>query len=231
MQPLASFYRSLIHLFYPHCCEICGNDLTEAEEVLCLACLHQLPVTPLQADNDHPAARIFHGRVNVQHATAIYYYTQPSPLQQLIYQFKYRQRQDIARYMGRQMGLQLLQYPWLSEISALVPVPLHPQRKRQRGYNQSALLAAGIATIIQKPVKEILSRSHFKHSQTKHNRETRWQNVAQAFHIHHHTTYSRDHFLLVDDVITTGATTEACCHQLLSTGASVSICSLALAIR
>ncbi|ASZ10489.1 ComF family protein [Chitinophaga pendula] len=231
MQPLVSFYRSLVHLFYPHCCEICGQDLTDAEEVLCLTCLHQLPATQCLSHNDHPAARIFQGRINVQHAAAIYYYIQPSPLQQLVYQFKYHQRQDIARYMGRQMGLQLLQFPWIQEITAIVPVPLHRQRQRQRGYNQSALLANGIAAIIQQPVKELLYRSHFKHSQTKHNRETRWQNVTQAFHIKHPATYARDHFLLVDDIITTGATTEACCLQLLKTGANVSICSLAMAVR
>lgn len=231
IRTLAALYSSLLHLFFPNNCECCSQDLTAEENILCLSCRHQLPETSFEQYTGNPVEHIFQGRVNIQHAAAVFYYTHPSPLQHLVYQFKYKQRKDIALYMGRQMGLQLLKSPWIQDISLIVPVPLHAGRKRKRGYNQSALLADGISAVIRKPVMDMLARTRFRQSQTLHNRETRWKNVEQAFRLKQTSLHPEEHILLIDDVITTGATSEACCHELLRTGAKVSICSLSLAIR
>jgi ComF family protein len=221
---------SLLHLFYPHTCDGCGIDLTAKEEVLCLHCQQQLPRTGYQHYPANPVAKIFRGRVNIRHAMAAYYYRKASLLQSLIYQFKYHNRKDIALQLGRQTGYLLLQCKWVHEINCIIPVPLSTSRERHRGYNQAVLLATGIAAVIKKPViTHVLTRKNYHSSQTKKNRASRWENVEEAFSLQHAHVIRNQHVLLVDDVITTGATTEACCQTLLQEKVAVSICSLAYA--
>ncbi|PSL49165.1 ComF family protein [Chitinophaga niastensis] len=222
-----SLLSPLVHLFYPHCCEVCGTDLPQTEELLCLRCMQALPATNFHRHANNPVALIFNGRALVQQATAAYYYSQSSGLQQLIHQFKYRQRPDIANWLGKQMGYMLKESTWLSTIDCIVPVPLFPRKEKLRGYNQATLLANGIAHVTQLPVQpKALSRQQFTSTQTKKGRTGRWQNVADAFQAND-TSICNRHLLLVDDVITTGATTEACCNALLQAGAQVSVCCLA----
>jgi ComF family protein len=219
---------SLVHLFYPHICEGCGRDLVRTEQVLCLHCSRRLPATGFQQYTHNPVEKIFWGRINIRHAMAAYYYTQASILQKLIHQFKYHQRKDVALHLGRQMGQMLLQSAWLYEIDCIVPVPLYAARERQRGYNQAALLANGIAGVVQKPLlPHVLERSMQVSSQTRKNRTDRWANVSRVFTVKKPGELQGRHVLLVDDVITTGATTEACSRALLAAQATVSICSLA----
>jgi len=227
---LTRLYASLLHLFYPRNCDTCGTDLSGKEEVLCLQCQHALPVTNFQQYEDNPVEKIYRGRTPIQHAMAGYYYTQSSHLRQLIHLLKYQGRKDIALYLGRQMGYMLTNTKWLHEINCIVPVPLNSAKEKQRGYNQSALLAQGIATIIQKPViTNALYRHKHTSTQTHKNRADRWQNVATVFAPANIQSVSGQHVLLIDDVITTGATTEACSNILLTANATVSIGSLAFA--
>lgn len=221
---------SLLDLFYPHTCDGCGTDLTRTEKVLCIRCLRRLPLTGYQHLPHNPVEKIFWGRVNIRHAMAAYYYRKSSLLQQLIYQFKYDQREDIATHLGQQMGALLLQSGWLYEINSIVPVPIHPTKLQQRGYNQAMLLANGVAAITGKPVmEEILFRNNYSPSQTNKGRLLRWQNVSNVFSIRPTDQLKDQHVLLIDDVLTTGATLEACSSLLLSAGAAVSICTLAFA--
>ncbi|WP_177230550.1 ComF family protein [Chitinophaga sp. CF118] len=227
---MRTLLSSLLHLFYPHTCDGCGNDLTRSEEVLCLHCKQQLPYTRFQYHAGNPVEKIFWGRVDVRHAMAAYYYKKTSLLQSLIHQFKYHNRKDIALYLGRQTGNILLQCEWLHEISCIIPVPLNSSRERRRGYNQATLLANGISSVIKKPViSHVLTRENYLSSQTKKNRELRWENVEAAFSLKHAADIRDKHVLLVDDVITTGATTEACCQALRQEKTEISICSLAYA--
>jgi ComF family protein len=227
---MRSLLSSLLHLFYPHTCDGCGTDLTSSEEVLCLTCQEKLPRTGYQHYPANPVAKIFRGRADIRHAMAAYYYRKASLLQSLIYQFKYHNRRDIALQLGRQTGYMLLQSKWLHEINCIIPVPLSKARERHRGYNQAALLAEGIATVIKKPViSHVLTRKSYRSSQTNKNRILRWENVEEAFSLQHAHVIRNQHVLLVDDVITTGATTEACCQVLLREKVNVSICSLAYA--
>jgi ComF family protein len=224
---LTSLLSPLVHLFYPHCCEVCGTDLPKADELLCLRCQQALPATNFHRYPDNPVSLIFNGRVPVQQATAAYYYSKSSGLQQLIHQFKYKQRPDIATWLGRQMGYMLQESSWLPAIDCIVPVPLFPRKEKLRGYNQATLLANSIGHVTQLPIQpKALSRQIFTSTQTRKGRTGRWQNVADVFQAND-TFINKQHVLLVDDVITTGATTEACCNALIATGAQVSICCLA----
>jgi ComF family protein len=224
-----SLLSPLVHLFYPHCCELCGTDLRQTDELLCFRCQQALPVTHFHRYPANPVEKIFSGRVMIQQAAAIYYYNRSSGIQQLIHRFKYRQRPDIATWLGRQMGFQLRESAWAADIDFLAPVPLFPRKERLRGYNQATLLANGIAGVLHLPVHpQTLYRQQFTSTQTRKGRTERWQNVAAVFHTGGNQL-SGSHVLLVDDVITTGATTEACCAALLEAGARVSVCCLAYA--
>jgi ComF family protein len=227
---MRNLLSSLLHLFYPHVCDGCGTGLTPTEEVLCLSCHNKLPRTGYQHYPANPVAKLFRGRADIRHAMAAYYYRKTSLLQSLIYQFKYHNRKDIALQMGRQIGYMLLQSKWLHEIDCIIPVPLSKSRFRHRGYNQAAILANGIAAVINKPViSHVLTRKNYRSSQTNKSRIMRWENVEDAFSLQHAHILKNQHVLLVDDVITTGATTEACCQALLPEKIVVSVCSLAYA--
>lgn len=223
----------LLHLMYPHTCECCGHDLTRREEVLCLRCSGKLPATGFQLMHHNPVEKVFWGRVPLQHATAGYYFGRHALLQQLVHQFKYHGRKDIALYMGRQLGLQLQQSSWWQQISLVVPVPLNSVRQRHRGYNQAALLAAGIAGVLGCRMEAgALARMSAVTTQTHKTRPERWENVATVFALQKPAAVQQQHVLLVDDVLTTGATLEACTRAIMEgSNVSVSVCSLACAIR
>ncbi|NSL89577.1 ComF family protein [Chitinophaga sp. Mgbs1] len=227
---IRSLLSPLVHLFYPHCCELCGTDLSRTDELLCMTCQDTLPATNFHLYTNNPVSGIFSGRLPVTQATAAYYYSQASGLQRLIHRFKYRQRKDIALWLGKQMGHMLQESAWAATVDAIVPVPLNPRKEKERGYNQAAVLAAGIASVLNRPVlPQALVRSQYTSSQTRKNRISRWENVQTVFSAD--SCVNGRHVLLIDDVITTGATTEACGHSLLEAGAGVSICCLAYAYR
>lgn len=202
-------------------------ELTQTEAILCLRCHRRLPFTGFQHIAGNPVEKIFLGRADIAHATATCYYRKGSLLQQLIYQFKYKQREDIAAHLGRQMGLALQQSRWLYETDCVLPIPIHPSKIRQRGYNQAAVLAGGITTVTQQPLLDILVRNHHSPSQTNKGRLLRWENVSDSFSLQQDIDLKDRHVLLVDDVITTGATIEACSRLLINAGARVSVCTLA----
>ncbi len=227
---MKSLLSSLLHLLYPHTCDGCGMELTDTEQILCIRCHKRLPFTGYQLLHDNPVEKIFWGRVNIRHAMAACYYRKNAFLQQLIYQFKYKQREDIATYFGRLMGHTLRQSSWLYEIDTILPIPMHPSKIRRRGYNQAMVLANGVAVATEKTLSDgILVRHLQTTSQTNKGRLSRWQNVSDSFLLHPNTDLKNKHILLVDDVITTGATLEACSRLLVNAGAAVSICALAYA--
>ena len=161
---------------------------------------------------------------------AAYYFSKASVMRKLVHQVKYKHKRELGVFLGKQMGQMLLQSHWIQEITCIVPVPVHPKREKARGYNQAALLAKGIAAVTGIPLlQQALIRTSFKGSQTSKGRILRWQNVSQAFQLINPAQFSADHILLVDDVITTGATTEACGRLFQDAKIPLSICCLAYA--
>jgi len=213
---LQNIKEALLHLAFPQVCAACGSDALPREQLLCLPCLEALPQTHFHLHHHNPIEKIFTGRLPLQHATAQYYFTKESGLQHLLHQMKYKDAKDLCVYMGRLMGQQLSQSNWIEDIDALVPLPLFAQRQRQRGYNQSALLCQGIAEVLQKPVlNDVVIRSSATESQTRKSRVERWQNMEGVFTLAHSSQLIDKHLLLVDDVVTTGATLESCGRTLL----------------
>ena len=216
---VAATARSLLHLFFPHCCAGCGSDVLSNEQLLCLSCTSRLPLTNFHRYADNPVAHIFRGRLPLINATSYLYFTKDSLLQHLMHQFKYKNRKEIGHWFGRRMGEALLESTCFTLPDALVPIPLFAARQRKRGYNQAAILCEGMAEMMGIPVwTEIVTRTTLTETQTRKNRIERWQNMEGRFSLQQAAAIRDKHLLLVDDVITTGATLEACGQAMLVAG-------------
>ncbi len=221
-------FRDFTVIMYPQLCAACGNVLLRQERVLCLRCMTELPRTGFHNDPENPVAQMFWGRVPVEHATAFMYFYGDSRYRQILYELKYRGRYHTGIEMGKMFGQELKSTPF-GKVDLVHPVPLHRRKKRKRGYNQSALLARGISEAMGKPVAEnLIRRVVYTGSQTSRSRYERWENVEKIFAAKDPDKLKGKHILLVDDVITTGSTLEACASALLALeGVSVSVAALA----
>jgi ComF family protein len=207
---------SVLHLVFPHVCVGCGSDLVSEKNKICFQCHDALPSTSFHLHGNNPIEKLFWGRLPVRNATAQYYFTRESLIQQLMHRFKYRGDKELGLFLGRLIGYQLNETNRFQKIDALIPMPLFPSKERKRGFNQATLLCEGISEVLQKPVlKEAVIRTMYTESQTKKNRIERWQNMEGRFQLANTEAINGKHLLLVDDVITTGATLEACGHELL----------------
>lgn len=216
MPLLKSTLDHLLHLFYPHLCTGCGNDVLATGQQLCLHCLMDLPVTNFFGRQGNPVEEIFYGRLDIQHGAAGYFFTKQSLLQHLLHQLKYRGNKDIGEYMGRLLGRIIQEHNAFATIDALVPLPLNPRKERRRGYNQATMLCRGMAAEMNLPVLEhAVIRKTYTESQTGMGRVNRWQNMDGVFAIADEQVLIGKHLLLVDDVVTTGATLEACGAEIL----------------
>jgi ComF family protein len=216
MPLLREIKESLLHLAFPHVCEGCGSDQLESAQLLCLRCLSSLPATNFHLHPNNPIEKIFWGRIPVTYAASQYYFTKESMMQHLMHQFKYKGNKELGLYLGQLMGFAFAGSNRFSFVDALVPLPLHRSKEHKRGFNQAALLCEGIATVLKKPVlKDAVTRRGSTESQTKKGRIQRWQNMEGRFEIGQTKALEGRHILLVDDVITTGATLEACGRELL----------------
>lgn len=218
MPLLKEIKDSLLHLAFPHVCEGCGTDNLQPEHLLCLRCMASLPSTNFHLHGNNPIEKIFWGRIPVTHATAQYYFTKESMMQHLMHQFKYKTNKDVGLFLGKLMGWAMKESDRFSHVNALIPLPLHKSKEHKRGYNQAAVLCEGISSVLDKPVlKEVVIRPEQTETQTKKGRVQRWQNMEGKFEIANSSAIENKHVLLVDDVVTTGATLEACDQELLKT--------------
>ena len=208
--------ESLLHLAFPHICEGCGTDIIPPDHYLCIQCLSKLPDTHYESHASNPVEKIFWGRLPITAATSKYYFTKDSILQHLLHQFKYRGHQRLGLYLGRRMGSMLINNPRFEDVEALVPLPLFPEKERRRGYNQAMVLCTGINEVWKRPIiNDAVVRIRATESQTKKNRIERWQNMEDRFQLKDPLALSHKHVLLIDDVVTTGATLEACGRAIL----------------
>lgn len=228
MEVLHHLRESLLHLVFPHVCEGCGTDVLQSDHALCLQCIVALPETRFHLHKDNPVEKIFWGRVPIVHATAQYYFTKESIMQQLMHTFKYRGNTELGFYLGRLTGRAIAASHRYDSIDVLLPLPLHPSKERRRGFNQATILCRGLSKELGVPVIEDgVSRRGHTETQTKKNRVARWQNMEGRFEVPAPSRLEGRHLLLVDDVVTTGATLEACVTELLKIpGVSVSIATL-----
>jgi len=224
---------SLVRLFYPDLCCACGQSLMRGEHVICLSCLMKLPETDFHTFSDNAVAKLFYGRINAVNATAMCFYEKGSLVQHLMHQLKYKSKPEIGVYFGRKLGKKLSESDLYKDVDAVIPIPLHPKKLKIRGYNQSKVIADGFVQAFSVPViEDVLVRVDFTQTQTRKNRWDRYQNVKDMFAVQYPEKIKGKHVLLVDDVITTGATIEACAKHLLAVeGVRVSIAGIASPAR
>lgn len=224
--------RDLINLLMPVLCPVCGSVLLKNERIICTGCIYELPRTRYSSYLENPVSRLFWGRIYVENATALFQYQKGSRFQRLIHELKYKDRQDIGWEMGRLLGIELKGSPFAS-ADTILPVPLHIKKHRQRGYNQCHPIAEGLSEILGIPWYSChLIRPSVSLTQTSKSRLDRWSNVDGIFEVKDPENLCGKHIILVDDVVTTGATLEACATALLSQeNIRVSIVTLAVALK
>ncbi|TXI33881.1 MAG: ComF family protein [Niabella sp.] len=216
MYNLKEIGNSILNLFYPVVCAGCGTDNLPAQSSLCIKCIHDLPATGFETIESNSIDHLLAGRIVFEKATAQYYFTKQSLIQELMHQFKYRGNKELGMQLGRLMGSQLKSSGRFENFDMLIPLPLFESKQRKRGYNQAAVLCNGISEMMNVPVEEsIVKRIMATETQTHKTRIERWLNMEGKFYVAEPNKISNKNILLVDDVITTGATLEACANAIL----------------
>ena len=214
---LSSWIDPIFWLYFPKNCPACGRPLRLFGANICGRCSQNLPETHFFEASNNPIEKIFYGRLPINAGAAAWYFHKNSALQALLFQLKYKSNKDVGLFIGKQMGALLAASERFDSIDALVPVPLHPQALSKRGFNQAALICEGIGQVWHKPVLTgAIARTKHTSTQTKQTRAERWDNMENAFTIKDPTSINGKHLLIIDDVITTGATIEACGKTLLT---------------
>ena len=233
MQIRFQFLRALLQLFFPHTCCGCNTVLLADNILFCLYCEESMPVTRFEYFASNPVEKIFWGRVEIQAAAAHVYFTSGSSIQQSLHLLKYKNKKQIGEYFGVRMGMAIRQCNRFSQCEVIVPLPLFTSREKKRGFNQARVIAEWISTQLEIPViSDAVIRSKKTETQTNKSRIERWKNMESTFEITNQQLIRGKHILLVDDVITTGASLEACALVLQNiTGVRVSICCLAYTVK
>lgn len=226
-----NFLKEFYLLLYPAECPSCDQLLIESERGFCLHCESELAYLNYPKGEDTPIEKLFWGLTPIQRATAFVQFVQGGITQTLLHELKYRSNYKVGQELGLRFGQQLVRTQFFSEVDYIVPVPLHFLRKWKRGYNQSEMIAKGMEQAMSIPVNiNNLVRRRSNATQTKKNRLERADNVQNIFALQQPQLFENKHILLVDDVVTTGATLQACAQALLeSKGARVSVATVAKA--
>ena len=220
-----------INLMFPDLCVVCGVNLQKNEHQLCLTCLHDIPRTNYHLIVDNPIERKFWGKVPIHRATSYFFFQKGSSFQKLLHILKYQGNKEIGELLGKYAAMDLLDSPDFDSVDLIIPVPLHPQKYRLRGYNQSEWIGKGISDILNKPVNTTsLQRIRENTTQTQKSVYERYENTEGIFQLCNKTELEGKHVLLIDDVLTTGSTLEACIVALLDApGIKISVFTLAVA--
>lgn len=202
-------------LLYPKLCLTCDNQLIKGEEFLCHICLDDLPYTGYLGMKNNPVKDIFTARVPLEYGAALLHFEKGNKTQKILHELKYRNRPELGNYMGRIIGREIAS-SLNPQRAAIIPVPIHPSKMRLRGYNQSYHLAEGISEITGiRVVYDLLIRAKKTSTQTRKKRYERWENVSAVFKVKKELLKDFERVMLVDDVVTTGATIESCALSLL----------------
>jgi len=215
---LRDVFSDFATLFFPDYCLGCSSSLLKDEDVLCSKCLLDLPKTDYWLRDENPITKKFFGRLPLKHGSAFLRFRKEGIVQHLLHQLKYKNHPEVGQKLGKIFGNKLKSTNAVFDL--IVPLPLHPSRQRRRGYNQSAKIAEGLSESLQIPYKEVCSRTVNTTTQTKKNRMERWENIHDVFVVKNPEQVQGKKILLVDDIITTGATLEACGQELIKAGCS-----------
>jgi ComF family protein len=231
MSYIYDLWDDFISLLFPRLCYGCGNHLMRNENLICTECYVTIPRTNFHTLNDNPVSQIFWGRCIIERAAVFSYYNKGSRIRNLIHNMKYKGIKEVGYELGRIYGNSLKGSDFIVGVDVIIPVPLHPSKKRMRGFNQSECISSGIADATGLAVDNVsLARITGSSTQTKRSRYDRWTNVEGIFTVTDPGLIKGKHILLVDDVITTGATIESCAGELLKMeGVKVSVAALAYA--
>lgn len=226
-----SYLNDLVSLLYPNLCMACSENLPSRGEIICLRCQYKLPKTNFHLEKDNPFTERFWGRLSLENGASLYHFVKGGRVQELLHRLKYLGKHEIGLRLGQWYGHQLRESPLYKDIDLIVPVPLHPRKERLRGYNQSAMFAKGLSESMGKPwSKNALLRNTFTETQTHKSRAERLENVLEVFEVANTKALESKHILLVDDVMTTGATLEACGSKILGVpGTKLSMVTIAIA--
>ncbi len=224
-------WEHFFNLLYPNLCVVCGENLLKSEQHICLSCLCSIPKTNYHCHPDNPIEKRFWGKVPIHRATAFFFFQKGSSFQKLLHALKYKGNKEIGWKIGQYAAVDLLESEDFMSVDVIIPVPLHPEKYKKRGYNQSEWIGKGLSEILEKPQDiTTLVRNKENTTQTKKSVFERYENTEGIFECTDIATLAGKHILLVDDVLTTGSTLEACVSALLKTeGIKVSIFTLAVA--
>lgn len=222
-------FKELFRIFYPELCVNCENQLSKNENTICTYCRHDLPLIRFENYTDNIIAKTFYGRVAIEKANALLYFRKTGITKKLIHDLKYKGNEEIGVFFGNWLGEIIKENNKFSDVDYLIPVPLHQKKLKKRGFNQVSKFGEKLSFHLKKPfVENILIRTSTSKTQTFKSRFERFNNIDTKFQLTDYTRFKNKHLLLIDDVITTGATLEACAKELQKTeGVKVSILTMA----
>lgn len=222
--------QHLFNLFYPDTCVCCDQYLLDQEKIICIECRLDLPFIETGNSTYNPLLETLKGKVFVEEGTSFLYYYPEGKVKKLIHQLKYKNNQKVGIFLGEWLGLKLLETKAYNSIDYIIPVPLHKDKLRLRGYNQLTKFGETLSSILNIEYLEgVLIRNTMAKTQTLKKRLDRFKSLVNNFSIINADLLKNKHVLLIDDVVTTGATLEACCNELLKVeGMKISIVTIAL---
>lgn len=232
---LKQLYNHLLHpvldVLFPKYCVACDSHLAASENIICFSCKHNLPYTKMeQLESNEMDIRMI-TKLPLEKAAALLFFVEKGLVREMLHRLKYQNRPEVGILMGELLAKQFQKADWFKNIDAIVPIPLHPKRQVKRGYNQSEIIAQGIANITDLPIlNKAVKRTKNTSSQTDKSRSQRLDNVKDAFMVHQAKSLNNKHILLLDDVFTTGATLSTCGKTMLEqSSCTLSLATLAIA--
>lgn len=228
---VSEIFHDFITLIYPRYCMGCQDGLIKGEDILCTRCIHELPRTNYHLEPENPIYKRLFGRIPIKFALAFLLFKKGGKVQHLLHELKYNNHPEIGRIIGRVYGEELRDNGYDKYFDSVISIPLHPVKQRRRGYNQSDEFARGLVQALNvNLVSDAVIRSTKTETQTQKSKLKRWENVKEVFRVVNQQAVEGRRILLVDDVITTGATIEACGQVLIDSGcAQLSVAGIAYA--
>ena len=220
-----------VSLFYPRLCLSCEKNITPDKDALCISCQVKLPKTGFHLEKENAFTDRFWGRIKIESGSAFYHFSKGGKVQHLIHNLKYKGKSEVGIKLGNLYGKILKKSDFYKNVDTIIPVPLHPKKELKRGYNQSDMFAKGLAETMEVEwKKDVLVRTKMTQTQTKKSRIERLENVKDVFELKNRDVLKSKHILIVDDVLTTGATLEACATKILEIpNTKVSLATIAFA--